>query len=107
MHAEVLEVTRQVSGENRVHTSRDVAAKTERWWMGTLGRSCERGRDQVGTYAMYHDITELSGQKKRSGSSTDLEKRVAERTEQLGAPWPEKEEVQERERIEQSCGSPV
>src|ERR671913_1200573 len=104
MHAEVLEYTRQVSGENRVHTVTRRSRKD-----GTLvdvellAVPVNVGGDQVGTYAIYHDISEL---KRIEGEvrqlNRDLEKRVAERTEQLKSAMAKQQEVaQERERIEQ------
>ena len=104
MHAEVLAYTRQVSGHNRVHTVTRRSRKD-----GTLvdvellAVPVNVGGDHVGTYAMYHDITEL---KRVEGEvrqlNKDLEKRVAERTEQLkSAMAREQQEAQERERIEQ------
>src|ERR671913_431515 len=57
MHAEVLEYTRQVSGNNRVDTVTRRSRKD-----GTLvdvellAVPVRVGEDQVGTYAMYHDI---------------------------------------------------
>jgi PAS domain S-box-containing protein len=104
MHAEVLEYTQQVSGDNRVDAVTRRSRKD-----GTLvdvellAVPVNVGGDQVGTYAMYHDITEL---KRIEGEvrqlNKDLEKRVAERTEQLkNAMAKQQEVVQERERIEQ------
>src|SRR5215208_828263 len=60
MHAEVLEYTRQVSSDSRVDTVTRRSRKD-----GTLvdvellAVPVTVGGDQVGTYAMYHDITEL------------------------------------------------
>jgi PAS domain S-box-containing protein len=104
MHAEVLEYTRQVANDSRV------AAVTRRSRKdGTpvdvelLAVPVNVGGDQVGTYAIYHDISELErieGEVRQL--NRDLEKRVAERTEQLKSAMAKQQEVaQERERIEQ------
>jgi PAS domain S-box-containing protein len=104
MHAEVLEYTQQVAGDHRVDAVTRRSRKD-----GTLvdvellAVPVNVGGDQVGTYAMYHDITEL---KRIEGEvrqlNKDLERRVAERTEQLkNAMAKQQQEAQERERIEQ------
>jgi PAS domain S-box-containing protein len=104
MHAEVREYTQQVAGDNRVDAVTRRSRKD-----GTLvdvellAVPVNVGGDQVGTYAMYHDVTEL---KRIEGEvrqlNKDLEKRVAERTEQLKvAMAKQQQEAQERERIEQ------
>src|SRR5215204_1030131 len=104
MHAEVLEYTRQVSGNNRVDTVTRRSRKD-----GTLvdvellAVPVSVGEDRVGTYAMYHDISELKrAEEEVRQLNKDLEKRVAERTEQLkSAMAKQQQEAQERERIEQ------
>jgi PAS domain S-box-containing protein len=104
MHAEILEYTRQVSGNNRVDTVTRRSRKD-----GTLvdvellAVPVTVGEDQVGTYAMYHDISELKrAEEEVRQLNKDLEKRVAERTEQLkSAMAKQQEEAQQRERIEQ------
>src|SRR5215208_1821174 len=104
MHAEVLEYTRQVASDSRVavvtRRSRKDGTLVD---VELLAVPVTVGGDQVGTYAMYHDITELKrieGQVRQL--NRDLEKRVAERTEQLkSAMAKQQQEAQERERIEQ------
>ena len=104
MHAEILEYTRQVSSNNRVDTVTRRSRKD-----GTLvdvellAVPVTVGEDQVGTYAMYHDISELKrAEEEVRQLNKDLEKRVAERTEQLkSAMAKQQQEAQERERIEQ------
>jgi len=104
MHAEVLEYTRQVSGNRRVDTVTRRSRKD-----GTLvdvellAVPVSVGEDQVGTYAMYHDISELKrAEEEVRQLNKDLEKRVAERTEQLkSAMAKQQQEAQQRERIEQ------
>src|ERR687893_704699 len=104
MHAEVLEYTRQVSSNNRVDTVTRRSRKD-----GTLvdvellAVPVSVGEDQVGTYAMYHDISELKrAEEEVRQLNKDLERRVAQRTEQLkSAMAKQQEEAQQRERIEQ------
>jgi PAS domain S-box-containing protein len=104
MHAEVLEYTRQVSGNGRVDTVTRRSRKD-----GTLvdvellAVPVSVGEDRVGTYAMYHDISELKrAEEEVRQLNKDLEKRVAERTEQLkSAMAKQQQEAQQRERIEQ------
>ena len=104
MHAEVLEYTRQLSSNNRVDTVTRRSRKD-----GTLvdvellAVPVSVGEDQVGTYAMYHDISELKrAEEEVRQLNKDLERRVAQRTEQLkSAMAKQQEEAQQRERIEQ------
>src|ERR671921_749560 len=104
MHAEVLEYTRQVSDDNRVDAvtrrSRKDGTPVD---VELLAVPVTVAGDQVGTYAMYHDITELKRiEDEVRQLNKDLERRVAERTEQLkSAMAKQQEEAQQRERIEQ------
>jgi PAS domain S-box-containing protein len=104
MYAEVLEYTRQLASDNRVATVTRRSRKD-----GTLvdvellAVPVSVGGEQVGTYAMYHDISELKrAEAEVRQLNKDLERRVEERTEQLErAMAKQQQEAQERERIEQ------
>src|SRR5829696_9037026 len=104
MRAEVLKYTQQVSGDGRIDAVTQRSRKD-----GTLvdvellAVPVTVGGDQVGTYAMYHDITDRKRMEEEVRQlNRDLEKRVAERTEQLkNAMAKQQEAARERERIQQ------
>src|SRR5215207_3059843 len=104
MRAEVLKYTQQVSSGGQVDTvtrrSRQDGTLVD---VELLAVPVTVSGERVGTYAMYHDITELKRiEQEVRELNKDLEKRVAERTEQLKkAMAKQQQEAQERERIEQ------
>src|SRR5215211_6530031 len=104
MHAEVLKYTQQVSSGGQVDTvtrrSRQDGTLVD---VELLAVPVTVGGERVGTYAMYHDITELKRiEQEVRQLNKDLERRVVERTEQLkSAMAKQQQEAQERERIEQ------
>src|SRR5215213_4311001 len=104
MHAEVVKYTQQLSNADRVDAVTRRSRKD-----GTLvdvellAVPVTVAGDRVGTYAMYHDITELKRiEEEVRQLNRDLEKRVAERSEQLkNAMAKQQQEAQERQRLEQ------
>src|SRR5215211_3984166 len=104
IRAEVLKYTQQLSSDSRVDAVTRRSRKD-----GTLvdvellAVPVTVGGERVGTYAMYHDITELKRVEEEARQlNKDLENRVAERTEQLKITMAkQQQEAQERQRIAQ------
>jgi PAS domain S-box-containing protein len=104
MHTEVLAHAQHLSHDSRIDAvtrrSRKDGTPVD---VELLAVPVIVGGDRIGTYAIYHDITELKrAEKEVRQLNKDLEKRVAERTEQLeNAMARQQQEAHERERIEQ------
>jgi PAS domain S-box-containing protein len=71
MRAEVARHIQETSGENQVHTvTRRIRKDGTLVDVELLGVPVTVGREQVGTYAMYHDITELQHARKQAETAS-------------------------------------